>query len=113
MKLKGFNMKNEPSVIDIDDIISIYCDNLFISVEVFNEYHTMEDVLEYFISQGDYNEIVSVEGSEPENAARIDNWILWTDSQGFKTAEEFECPEDAEENILWYDGVVNGVIKDD
>lgn len=69
---------------------------------------TIEQALNMFVHNGEYDEIVSIEGNEPENAVRISDWILWTDSQGNQTAFQYENEETASHLIECYDkGIEN------
>lgn len=63
--------------------------------DIFGEnVETIEEALNVFAMNSEYDDIHSVEGNEPENAVRISQWILWTDSQGNMTANDY-----GEENI--------------
>jgi hypothetical protein len=55
------------------------------------------------IGDGGADDVVSVEGSEPENATRVANWILWTDSQGNEDLQRFVTVAFAEEAIARYE----------
>jgi hypothetical protein len=69
---------------------------------------SIEDALNFIINDGVYDDIVSVEGNEPENAVRIANWILWTDSQGNMSAHDYESESVAIHLIECYDkGIEN------
>ena len=63
---------------------------------------TVEDALDAFVSNGEWDELIAREGSEPENAARVVNWILWTDSQGNKSAVEYKDDKAAEKELNEY-----------
>jgi hypothetical protein len=66
--------------------------------DIFGEnVETIEEALNVFANNSEYDEIYSVEGSEPENAVRICQWILWTDSQGNMIANDY-----GEEHIATY-----------
>ena len=54
-----------------------------------NNCKTPEEAINEFANISEYDEIYSVEGSEPENAVRFCQWILWTDSQGNMTANDY------------------------
>lgn len=58
---------------------------------------TIEEALNVFAMNNEYDDIYSVEGNEPENAVRICQWILWTDSQGNMIANDY-----GEENVADY-----------
>ncbi len=50
---------------------------------------TIEEALNEFANNNEHDEIFSVEGNEPENAVRVCQWILWTDSQGNMIANDY------------------------
>lgn len=55
------------------------------------------DAIEAFYGNGIYDEIALFEGNEPESIVRIENWLLFTDSQGFTDVEECASIQEAEE----------------
>lgn len=62
---------------------------------VFDDTDTAERAIERLYSNGQFDDVVGLEGSEPESAVLYLNWILWTDSQGNNTAAEYASTEDA------------------
>lgn len=59
-----------------------------------------EDAIEALYGEGIYSDFVAFEGSEPKSIIRIENWLLFTDSQGFVDAEECESIREAEDTLL-------------
>lgn len=55
------------------------------------------------IGNGFADDQVSIEGSEPEGAVRVANWILWTDSQGNEDLQKFVAVSFAEEAMARYE----------
>jgi hypothetical protein len=53
------------------------------------------DGLEAMIGDGFCDEIAGPEYAT-ENGARVENWIVWTDSMGGRDAEEYETTAEAE-----------------
>jgi hypothetical protein len=62
---------------------------------VFDDTDTAERAIERLYCNGQFDDVVGIEGSEPESAVLYLNWILWTDSQGNNSAEEFASTEDS------------------
>lgn len=58
------------------------------------------DAIEAFYGNGIYDDIALFEGSEPKSIVRIENWLLFTDSQGFTDVEECASIQEAEETLL-------------
>ena len=56
---------------------------------------TMEQV-EQEINDGCWDDLISYEGQEPKNIARVGRYILHTDSQGFRDMEIADSEEEAE-----------------
>lgn len=62
---------------------------------------------------GDFDDVVGVEGSEPESAVLYNNWILWTDSQGNIEADNYKSNEKASEVFDDYCCQIYGDFQED
>jgi len=56
---------------------------------------TATEALEVIYGHGAADEIESHEGQEPKSIVRVEEWLLYTDSQGFTDAEQCESIEEA------------------
>ena len=59
------------------------------------EVETEVEALEVIYGHGVADEVVGHEGFEPRSVVRVDEWLLWTDSQGFTDAERCDSVEEA------------------
>lgn len=57
------------------------------------------EALEVIYGHGVADEVVGQEGFEPRSVVRIEEWLLWTDTQGFTDAERCETVEQAIEAV--------------
>lgn len=63
------------------------------------EVETETEALEVIYGHGVADDVVGHEGFEPRSVVRVEEWLLWTDTQGFTDAERCETVEEAERRV--------------
>lgn len=63
------------------------------------EVETEVEAMEVIYGHGLADEVVGQEGFEPRSVVRVEEWLLWTDTQGFTDAERCESVEQAIEAV--------------
>lgn len=59
------------------------------------EVETETEAMEVIYGHGCADEVVGHEGCEPRSVIRVEDWLLWTDTQGFTDVERCESVEEA------------------
>lgn len=63
------------------------------------EVESETEALEVIYGHGVADDVVGHEGFEPRSVVRVEEWLLWTDTQGFTDAERCETVEEAERRV--------------
>lgn len=66
------------------------------------EVETEVEALEIIQGHGAADEVVGHEGFEPRSVVRVDEWLLWTDAQGFTDAEQCGSVAEAMRAVEWF-----------
>jgi hypothetical protein len=59
------------------------------------EVESVVEAMEVIYGHGVADDVVGHEGCEPKSVVRVEEWLLWTDTQGFTDAEQCESVEEA------------------